>query len=499
MSKGNFLIAEDEFVVAESLRAELVSMGYEVMGIAASGQETIDLVRQKKPDLVLMDIKLIGKMDGIETAIHLRQKWDIPVLFLTALADERILERAKIAEPLGYLIKPYERTRLRANIEMAHYKAGMERLLKESESRFRSMFENSPVTYLALDASNRCLDFNAEIHELLGYDREDLIGKNFIDLWHPETRQLFLTQFAKLKDNGRIQTELQLMRKDNSSITVLFEGRIQYNVDGEFLRLHCILHNITERKRAEEMRLQLSQQLTQIQKTESLGRMAGAIAHNFNNQLQVVMGNLEMAMVNPPGSSQALTQALKAARKAAEVSALMLTYSGNLQGNRETVDLSAASSQCLGLLHAAAPKGTVLNADFPASGPVIRANVGQITQILINLVTNAWEAAVENRSGIDLSVKTVSQAEIPFFKRFPADWKSRKSIYACLEVADTGCGIADRDIEKLFDPFFTTKFIGRGMGLSAVLGIVRAHNGVITVESEPGQGSIFRVFFPLKE
>ena len=500
MSRGSFLIVEDEFVVAENLRTELESMGYEVVGLACSGKEAVELARQEKPDLALMDIKLIGAMDGIETAIHLRQKWDIPVLFLTAFADESFLERAKLAEPLGYLVKPYERKGLRASIEMAHYKARMERLLKESESRFRSMFENSPVAYLALDASSRCLDLNSELCELLGYGREELVGKNFVEFWPPETRHLYLEQLAELKDNGRLQTELGLLRKDNTLLTVLLEGRVQCNIDGEFLRMHCVLHNITEIKRVEEERLQLTQRLQQVQKAESLARMAGAIAHHFNNQLQVVMGNLEMAMDDLPrdvGAIQCLNEAMKAAIKAAEVSSLMLTYLGQSPGKQESLDLSEVCSRSLPMIQAAMPKHTVLETDLQAPGPAVNSNANQIQQVLTNLVTNAWEAVGQCRSSIHLRVKTISPAEIPATHRYPIDWQPDDNPYACLEVADTGCGIANKDIEKVFDPFFSTKLTGRGLGLPVVLGIVRAHHGAVTVESEPGRGSIFRVFFPV--
>jgi len=131
---------------------------------------------------------------------------------------------------------------------------------------------------------------------------------------------------------------------------------------------------------------------------------------------------------------------------------------------------------------------------IPSFALVIRANAGQIQQVLTNLITNAWEGADRNQGNIGLTVKTVSQEDIPASKRFPIDWQPQESIYACIEVTDTGCGIESKDIEKIFDPFFTTKFTGRGMGLSVVLGIVRAHHGGITAESEPGRGSVFRVF-----
>jgi CheY-like chemotaxis protein len=228
--------------------------------------------------------------------------------------------------------------------------------------------------------------------------------------------------------------------------------------------------------------------------------MAGAIAHHFNNQLHAVMGNLEMAIDGLPLGADPIEKmiaATHAARKAAEVSALMLTYLGQTPGKHEPLNLSEACRQSLPLLQAAAPKGTLLKADFPPIGLVIRANAGQIMQVLTHLAANAWESADENRRGIGLTVKTVSRADILPLKRFPIDWQPMEPDYACLEVADAGCGISETDFEKIFDPFFSTKFTGRGLGLSVVLGIARTHGGAVAVESRPGRGSIFRVFFPI--
>ena len=166
-------------------------------------------------------------------------------------------------------------------------------------------------------------------------------------------------------------------------------------------------------------------------------------------------------------------------------------------GKHEQIDLSEACRQSVTLIQASVPSGTIIKADFPSIGPIILSNTSQIMQVLTILITNAWESADVSRRGIGLTVKTVCAADIPASQRFPIDWQPREPSYACMEVADAGCGIEENDIEKIFDPFFSTKFIGRGLGLPVVLGILRAHHGAVTVESESGLGSIFRVFFPV--
>jgi PAS domain S-box-containing protein len=502
MSNGKFLIVEDEFVVAETLRTELVSMGYEVTGLAASGEEAISLVLREKPDLVLMDIKLGGEMDGIETAIQLRQKLDVPCLFLTAFADEKFLSRSKLAEPLGYLVKPYDPKGLRAAIEIAHYKARMERLLKESESRFRSMFENSPVAYLALDASGYYVDLNPELCELLGYDRDALIGKPFAELWTPETRQLYPSSFAGYKDQENLQMELEMIRKDRTRLTVVLEGRVQRGIAGEFLRMHGILHNISERKRGEAERLQLSQQLQQVRKAESLNCMAGAIAHHFNNMLSVVMGNLELITEDLPRETpctELINTARDAAQRASEISSFLLTYVGHLKGNKRVLDLCKICDRIVPKLWEMIPSHIRLLADFSSQGVMVDADTGQVAQVLTQLIDNAMEAIGDHEGEIQASVRAMPQADIPRTSIWPTDWKPVTETYAALQVADTGCGICATDIDNVMDPFFSTKFTGRGMGLAIVLGIARAHDGAVSVQSTMGVGSVFQVLFPLSD
>jgi PAS domain S-box-containing protein len=373
--------------------------------------------------------------------------------------------------------------------------------LQESEANLKLLLNTVPIPVFYKDIEGRYIGFNKAFETFLGKSKEQLVGKSLFDISPPELAKVYHAQDVELFEKPGIQVyESQVRDSNNVLHNVIFHKASLINTQGSINGLIGAIIDITERKQVEAEKAELEVQNRQLQKAESLGRMAGAIAHHFNNQLYAVMGNLEMAMDDLPRGadiSETLAEANKAAHKAAEVSRLMLTYLGQTPGKHEPIDLSEAYRKSLTLLLAAAPKGMILNADFPSSGPIINADAGQMQQILTNLITNAWESISGNQETIALTVKMVSHADIPTSKRFPIDWQPQKIAYACLEVSDTGCGITNKDIEKLFDPFFTTKFTGRGLGLPVVMGIVKAHDGGITVKSEPGQGSVFQVFLPV--
>ncbi len=305
---------------------------------------------------------------------------------------------------------------------------------------------------------------------------------------------------AALSKGTPYEMELRALRTDGTAFFALARGQAEMAPGKKASLLFGSLQDITERKQAEAERGKLEAQNHQLQKTESLNRMAGAIAHHFNNQLGAVMLSLDLArydLSQSRGINEALAAAMKAARQAAEVSTLMLTYLGQTPSKQEPLELSPACQRCLSLLHALAPKNVRWLADFPSPGPVIDTNLNQIQQLLNNLITNAWEALGEEGGAIRLAIKNVVAAEIPANHLFPVDCQPQAAGYACLEVADEGCGIPAQSIDKLFDPFFSTKFTGRGLGLAVVLGIARAHHGFVSVESQPGRGSVFRIYFPL--
>jgi PAS domain S-box-containing protein len=421
-----------------------------------------------------------------------------------ALAGERAGERPEDlqAPPLEVALRALHELRVH-QIELEMQNEELRRTQEElevSRTRYFDLYDLAPVGYFTLSEKGLILEANLTAAKLLGIARSALVKQPLSRFILPQDQDTYYLHRKALLETAAPQSwELRLLRKDAEPFWAQVEATTVLGVNGARV-CRAVVSDITERKLEEEKRANVETQYRQLQKAEGLGRMAGAIAHHFNNHLAAVMGNLELAIGDLPrgtGSDERLTDALHAAREAAEVSKLMLTYLGQAQARPEPLDLSEICRRSVRLLQAAMPIDRALETDLPSLGPGIRANANEIQQILTNLVTNAWEAGSDAKGLVHLTVTTVSPAEIPVSRRFPLDWRPRDGDYACLEVVDRGSGIAEEDIEKIFDPFFSSKFTGRGLGLSVVLGIARAHGGAVTVKTEPGRGSTFRVFLPV--
>ena len=372
--------------------------------------------------------------------------------------------------------------------------------LEQSESRYRGMIENIQDAFYRTDAAGILIFISPSGAQVLGYQSpQEMIGCPMASLWYFPAERLKMIEILN-KDLVVHDYEIVLLRKDGSSVPVATTSGYYHDKDGKICGIEGVFRDITERKQAEDEREKLELQSRQLQKVKSLGRMAAAIAHHFNNKLFVVLANLEFALSNLPqnhATVNALTAAMEAAGKAADVSKSMLTYLGQATGPREPLNLSEICIRSLPLIQATIPQNVILKTSLLSSGTTITANSNQIQVILTNLINNSREAVGDDDGIIKVNVKTVYSSDIPAFFRFPIDWQPETNYYACLEVGDTGCGIAAKEIEEIFDPFFSKKFTGRGLGLPVVQGLVQAHHGAVTVESAPGQGSVFRVFFPI--
>ncbi|MCE5334129.1 MAG: PAS domain S-box protein [Desulfobacteraceae bacterium] len=374
--------------------------------------------------------------------------------------------------------------------------------LREGEERFRHLIVNTVDFIWQTDEKARFVYISPQIEEILGYRPEELLGRTCFQLLDPATVESNKAAFrsAIQTNQDKVFVESRWIDKKGGIVVIETNATVVRRLDGSFGGFIGIDRDITERKRAEEERLQLEQRFHQVQKAESLGRMAGAIAHHFNNLLGATMGRLELALADlqeAPRPRGHLMEAMKASQRAAEISRLMLTYLGHTVQRKEPCNVGDAVREALLLLVPSLPRRVHVQADLPPEGIVIQGDKAHIEQTLTNLIVNAGEAIGDGDGRITVTVRVMTAEKLRRFRLFPSGWEPAESGYVSISVSDTGSGFDPATMERIFDPFFSTKFPGRGLGLPVVLGVVRAHEGALAVESRPGLGSTFHVFFPL--
>jgi len=377
----------------------------------------------------------------------------------------------------------------------------VEAALRQSEELLQRIGAIAKIGAWELDLRTQKPHWSLEtfrIHEIEPF--VDLPYDEAIQFYPPEARSLVESAIRCARENGTAwDLEVPLISAKGRTLWVRVLGSV-LTENGIPVKLRGAIQDITAQKLVEADKDRLAELNLHHQKSESLSRMAGAVAHHFNNQLQAVMGNIELVVSDlPPGSDTArgLFAAMGAARKAAEMSGLMLTYLGQQRAAVETVDLCDVAEEALRRLKDGQPPHIVVESVLPAPGPAIRANSMEIQGIISKLMINAWEAIGPKKGVVRVAIQTVTADQISSGTRAPVGWEPSDPEYARLEVSDTGVGIKSDVIEQIFDPFYSTKFLGRGLGLSIVLGTVRSLHGVITVASNPGRGTVFRIYLPL--
>ncbi len=249
-AKSKILIVEDEGVVAKDIQGRLERLGYAVVGIAYSGDEAVETAGRLSPDLVLMDIKLRGDMDGIEAARQIRDSFNIPVIYLTAYTDDMTLKFAKIAEPYGYIVKPFGDRELHSNISMALYKHKAEKALRKSEERYRIIFDGSRDAIFIVAEDARFVEVNEAALALTGYLREELTKMTIPDLHEEEDTGAYKQFFHRIMSGEQITSEASILRKDRTKVDTEFSNR-RITI-GDVPYMHTVARDITERKKAEQ-------------------------------------------------------------------------------------------------------------------------------------------------------------------------------------------------------------------------------------------------------
>jgi signal transduction histidine kinase/CheY-like chemotaxis protein len=308
---------------------------------------------------------------------------------------------------------------------------------------------------------------------------------------------IFLTSNAKRVQSGATISRLRIPTR--SSVVVLERPLRMVTL------VSAVGSALNSRKRQYELRDYLEERerqeerLRQTQKLESIGVLAGGIAHDFNNLLTAVLGYASLALDRvPPGSSlrPLLTSVVEASERAAHLTAQLLAYAGKARFVLKSLDLSEHVRQISGLLQTSIPRTVRLQLELPTGLPHIEADAAQVQQVVMNLVINAAEAIPEGQTGTVLIATEIQDVDDAYSQSNFVEAQLTPGRYVSLEVRDSGTGMDEKTLGRIFDPFFTTKFTGRGLGLAAVLGIVRKHKGGIGVSSTQGQGTTFRILFP---
>jgi len=478
----SILIVEDESIVALDLQFRLNRLGYQVVGIANSGEEALQLAETYQPDLTLMDIRLKGPVDGIDTAQELRKRQDAPIVYLTAYADEATLQRAKQTEPYGYLVKPFEERELHSTVEMAIYKITSERQQKTHAARLQKIMATVPEGVVLLDADQRIVLANVKALEFLltlanvqigdvvthlgPYTIEQLLHFSNDDGWHEfQSTGIPLRIFEV--NITRVQTDTAHDPDDVSGEHVL------------------VLRDVTVDREIRD-RIQVQDRLAAV------GQFAAGIAHDFNNILASIM--LQPYIIQRqegtlrPRSLECLENITQQAERGAELIQQLLDFSRSSALEMHPFDLVPLLKELTKMLERLLPANIDLQLSIASDEYKVKGDPTRTLQLLMNLASNARDAMPNGGElQIDLTRTTGDNLDANSL----GDWVR-------IQVRDTGSGIHPEILPHIFEPFFTTKAAGKGtgLGLAQVYGIVQQHGGQINIHSQLGQGTTFSIYLP---
>ena len=372
---------------------------------------------------------------------------------------------------------------------------------EQSRQFAETLIESASILILAVDEKNHLRLFNERAREVTGYMLDDWFAKEWMTVLFPGEDFEPAREGLKAMMRGEIteMVETLLVAQSGEERTISWHCRKVIYQDEPLCLMFGV--DLTSRSQAEGERHELERKLLDMQKLESLGVLAGGIAHDFNNLLTAILGNAQLAQLQLPPASplrQHLIEIERTSIQAADLCKQMLAYSGQGRIEVRLIDLNRVIRDMSQLLRVSVAKKAQLSFNLAHNLPRVRGDVSQIRQVLMNLVINASEAITSNEGSIWVSTGVVHRAK-ELFRGLTVTGKPEERDYAFIEIADTGCGMSAETQARIFDPFFTTKFTGRGLGLAAVLGIVKGHGGTLELVSREGEGTTFTLLFPCAE
>ena len=385
---------------------------------------------------------------------------------------------------------------------------------QEKADRLLRHFFDLPFVGMAITSpgTKHWLQFNDLLCQTLGYSREELATKTWTELTHVEDLDKDVAEFERVLrgESEGYAMDKRFVRKDGAVVFATIDVKCTRNSDGTVAYFVAMVQDITERKRAEARQDLLEAQLRESQKMEALGTLAGGVAHDFNNIVATIMGNVELALQDVgPGHAalESLEEIRKASRRAKDLVQQILAFGRRQVLERNVISLAPVVEESARLLRSTLPAGVSLNVECAPDAPAVLADATQIQQVLLNLCANAWQAMQgQARPGtieVRLALHVASRVPNAGSERRSRGWHVPlgPGRYSCLTVRDNGPGMDQATRSRMFEPFFTTKPLGKGtgLGLAVVHGIVQDHGASIAVHSAPGEGTTFRIYFPVSQ